>query len=124
MANPRPEDLPLLLQGALFEPLYAWMKKYGKIYILPTGPVSSFLIVSDPLMAKHILKYSDNKNISIFGKGLVAEVSEFLFGQGLVMTKGEKWKPRRKAIAPAFHKYLINNIHFNDMKVSCLNYYI
>ena len=38
------------------------------------GPVSSFLVVSDPEAAKHVLRATDNPKRPIYVKGLVAEV--------------------------------------------------
>ena len=38
------------------------------------GPVSSFLVVSDPAAAKHVLRSTDNPKRPIYVKGLVAEV--------------------------------------------------
>ena len=37
-------------------------------------PVSSFLVVSDPAAAKHVLRSTDNPNRPIYVKGLVQEV--------------------------------------------------
>jgi hypothetical protein len=34
--------------GALFKALYKWFEESGPVYLLPTGPVSSFLVISDP----------------------------------------------------------------------------
>eukprot|EP00976_Prorocentrum_cordatum_P082961 1185048-Prorocentrum_minimum.AAC.1 len=45
-----------------------WMKQYGDVYILPTGPVSSFLVISEPQAAKHVLK-----DYKTYCKGLVSE---------------------------------------------------
>lgn len=82
VANAKPEDIQELLGGALFKALYKWMEQDGSIYLLPTGPVSSFLVVCDPAAAKHVLQLSDNPKNNVYSKGLVAEVSEFLFGSG------------------------------------------
>lgn len=38
------------------------------------GPVSSFLVISDPAAAKHVLRATDNPNQPLYVKGLVAEV--------------------------------------------------
>lgn len=38
------------------------------------GPASSFLVISDPAAAKHVLRASDNPKNPIYDKGLVAEV--------------------------------------------------
>ena len=69
------------------------------MYLLPTGPLSSFLVVSDPACAKHILRGYPG-----YGKGLVREVSEFLFGTGFAICEGELWKGRRRAVVPTLHK--------------------
>jgi hypothetical protein len=60
--------------GALFKALYKWFEESGPVYLLPTGPVSSFLVISDPAAAKHVLRSTDNSNRNIYDKGLVAEV--------------------------------------------------
>jgi carotene epsilon-monooxygenase len=99
-----PEDVGDLLGGALFQALYKWMLASGSIYLLPTGPISSFLIVSEPAAAKHILRSSDNARRNVYGKGLVAEVSKFLFGDGFAVAEGQLWTARRKAVAPSLHR--------------------
>ena len=99
-----PDDVKDLLGGALFQALYRWMLTTGSIYLLPTGPISSFLIVSEPAAAKHILRSSDNPRRNVYGKGLVAEISKFLFGDGFAVAEGQLWTARRKAVAPSFHK--------------------
>ena len=77
IADAKVEDIQDLLGGALFKALYKWMQESGPVYLLPTGPVSSFLVVSDPAAAQHVLR-----NYTNYGKGLIREVSEFLFGSG------------------------------------------
>ncbi|PRW34039.1 carotene epsilon- chloroplastic isoform A [Chlorella sorokiniana] len=104
VANAKPEDIQDLLGGALFKALYKWMLESGPVYLLPTGPVSSFLVISDPEAAKHVLRASDNPNRPIYEKGLVAEVSKFLFGEGFAISGGEQWRVRRKAVGPALHR--------------------
>jgi hypothetical protein len=86
VADAKPDDIKDLLGGALFKALYKWMVETGPVYLLPTGPASSFLVVSDPAAAQHVLQRSDNPKNNVYGKGLVAEVSEFLFGVGFVTT--------------------------------------
>ena len=89
VADAKPEDIQDLLGGALFKALYKWMVETGPVYLLPTGPASSFLVISEPQAAKHVLRTSDNPSKPIYVKGLVAEVSEFLFGQGFAINGGE-----------------------------------
>ena len=104
VADAKPEDIADLLGGALFKALYKWMEESGPVYLLPTGPISSFLVVSDPEAAKHVLRATDNPKNPIYDKGLVAEVSEFLFGDGFAISGGDAWRVRRRAVAPALHK--------------------
>lgn len=45
------------------------------------------MIIGEPEAARHVLKgYGD-----LYAKGLVAEVSEFLFGSGFAIAEGELW---------------------------------
>lgn len=104
MADAKPEDIQDLLGGALFKALYKWMIETGPVYLLPTGPISSFLVVSDPEAAKHVLRASDNPQRPIYNKGLVAEVSKFLFGEGFAVAGGDQWRVRRRAVGPSLHK--------------------
>lgn len=104
VADAKPEDIKDLLGGALFKALYKWMMETGPVYLLPTGPISSFLVVSDPEAAKHVLRSSDNPQRPIYNKGLVAEVSQFLFGEGFAVAGGEQWRVRRRAVSPALHR--------------------
>ncbi|GFR43972.1 hypothetical protein Agub_g5116 [Astrephomene gubernaculifera] len=104
VANAKPDDIKELLGGALFKALYKWMLESGPIYLLPTGPVSSFLVISDPAAAKHVLRGTDNPQRNVYNKGLVAEVSQFLFGKGFAVGGGEEWKARRKAVGPSLHR--------------------
>lgn len=85
MATAKLDDVSELLGGALFLPLFRWMNMYGPIYRLAAGP-RNFVVVSDPAIAKHVLR-----NYGKYAKGLVAEVSEFLFGSGFAIAEGELW---------------------------------
>jgi len=104
VADAKPEDIQDLLGGALFKALFKWMVETGPVYLLPTGPVSSFLVISEPQAAKHVLRGSDNPQRPVYVKGLVAEVSEFLFGQGFAISGGEAWRIRRRAVGPSLHR--------------------
>lgn len=85
IASAKLEDVSDLLGGALFLPLFKWMNMYGPIYRLASGP-RNFVVVSDPSIAKHVLR-----NYGKYAKGLVAEVSEFLFGSGFAIAEGPLW---------------------------------
>eukprot|EP00270_Netrium_digitus_P009242 TRINITY_DN2804_c0_g1_i4.p1 TRINITY_DN2804_c0_g1~~TRINITY_DN2804_c0_g1_i4.p1 ORF type:complete len:607 (+),score=185.29 TRINITY_DN2804_c0_g1_i4:22-1821(+) len=100
VANAQLEDVKDLLGGALFLPLFKWMMESGPVYRLAAGP-RNFVIIGEPEAAKHVLRnYGDGK----YGKGLVREVSEFLFGSGFAIAEGDLWTARRKAVAPALHR--------------------
>ncbi|XP_048225972.1 carotene epsilon-monooxygenase, chloroplastic isoform X3 [Ricinus communis] len=106
IASAKLEDVSDLLGGALFLPLFKWMNEYGPIYRLAAGP-RNFVVVSDPAIAKHVLRnYGDGK----YAKGLVAEVSEFLFGSGFAIAEGSLWTARRRAVVPSLHKKYLSVI--------------
>lgn len=84
---------------AFFIPLYDLFLAYGGVFRLSFGP-KSFLIVSDPSIAKHILK----DNSKAYSKGILAEILEFVMGKGLIPADAEVWRVRRRAIVPALHR--------------------
>ncbi|GBF92856.1 cytochrome P450 chloroplastic [Raphidocelis subcapitata] len=104
VADAKPDDIKDLLGGALFKALFKWFTESGPVYLLPTGPVSSFLVISDPEAAKHVLRATDNSTRNIYDKGLVAEVAKFLFGEGFAVGGGEQWRARRRAVGPSLHR--------------------
>ncbi|VVA09395.1 PREDICTED: cytochrome [Prunus dulcis] len=104
IASAQLEDVSELLGGALFLPLFKWMNQYGPIYRLAAGP-RNFVVVSDPAIAKHVLR-----NYGKYAKGLVAEVSEFLFGSGFAIAEGPLWTARRRAVVPSLHKKYLSVI--------------
>ena len=66
VASGRLEDLA---GGPLFLMLEKYFVKYGPVYKLAFGP-RSFIVVSDPVMAKHVLKSS----IGNYDKGVLANI--------------------------------------------------
>lgn len=101
----RPSDIGELFGGALFLVLQRFKNEYGSQYLLPTGLSSSFLVLSDPASAKHVLD-----SYSTYEKGLVREISQFLFGDGFAVADGKPWKVRRRAISPSFHKKYLDTM--------------
>ena len=77
------DDVSNLLGGAVFLPLYKWMIDNGPmpIYRLAARP-GDFVVVNDSVM------------------GLIAEVSEFLFGSSFAIVEGPLWKviPKPKIV--------------------------
>ncbi|KAL8122352.1 hypothetical protein AgCh_018913 [Apium graveolens] len=88
---------------AFFIPLYELYLTYGGVFRLTFGP-KSFLIVSDPSVAKHILR----DNSKAYSKGILAEILEFVMGKGLIPADGEIWRVRRRAIVPALHQKYVS----------------
>ncbi|XP_031285161.1 carotene epsilon-monooxygenase, chloroplastic isoform X2 [Pistacia vera] len=105
VASAQLDDVGDLLGGALFLPLFKWMNEYGPIYRLAAGP-RNFVVVSDPAIAKHVLRNYGTK----YSKGLVSEVSEFLFGSGFAIAEGSLWMARRRAVVPSLHKKYLSVI--------------
>jgi carotene epsilon-monooxygenase len=100
VADAKMEDITGLLGGGLFQPLFKWMSESGPVYLLPTGPVTSYVVVSDPDCIKQVLFNYGSKYI----KGTIAEAGAFLFGLGVALQENEAWKIRRKAVAPSLHR--------------------
>ena len=89
----------------MFLLLATYFKKYGPVFNLAFGP-KSFLIVNDPVMAKHILKSSP----TAYDKGVLAEILEPIMGKGLIPADPQTWKVRRRALVPGFHKRWLNRM--------------
>ncbi|XP_020248052.1 carotene epsilon-monooxygenase, chloroplastic isoform X4 [Asparagus officinalis] len=105
-ASAKLDDVSDLLGGALFLPLFKWMEECGPNLtgLAPSRDPSNFVVVSDPAIAKHVLKNYGTK----YAKGLVAEVSEFLFGSGFAIAEGGLWTVRRRAVVPSLHKKFLS----------------
>jgi hypothetical protein len=85
-------DLQALAGGPLFLLLAKYYQDYGPIFNLSFGP-KSFLVVSDPVMARHILRESKPDQ---YCKGILAEILEPIMGQGLIPADPATWKVRKK----------------------------
>lgn len=105
-------DLQTLAGGPLFLLLAKYYELYGPIFNLSFGP-KSFLVISDPVMARHILKDSSPEQ---YCKGMLADILEPIMGDGLIPADPKIWKVRRRAVGPAFHKkWLLNMVNlFGD----------
>lgn len=91
--------LDTIADGTMFVGLQNYNNNYGSPYKLCFGP-KSFLVVSDPVQAKHIL----STNNKLYDKGILAEILEPIMGKGLIPADPETWSVRRRQIVPAFHK--------------------
>jgi hypothetical protein len=81
-------DLQTLAGGPLFLILAKYYTDYGPIFNLSFGP-KSFLVVSDPVMARHILRESSPDQ---YRKGMLAEILEPIMGNGLIPADPAMWK--------------------------------
>ncbi|KAF7087034.1 hypothetical protein CFC21_090257 [Triticum aestivum] len=90
---------------AIFLPLYDHFLKHGGVFRLNLGP-KSFVIVSDPDIAKHIPR----DNSKAYSKGILAEILEFVMGTGLIPADGEVWRVRRRAIVPSLHQKFVTEM--------------
>lgn len=99
-------DLQTLAGGPLFLLLAKYFHDYGPIFNLSFGP-KSFLVISDPVMARHVLKESSPDH---YCKGMLAEILEPIMGKGLIPADPKTWKVRRRAIVPSFHKKWLNRM--------------
>lgn len=99
-------DLQTLAGGPLFLLLAKYYQDYGPIFNLSFGP-KSFLVVSDPVMARHILRESKPEQ---YCKGMLAEILEPIMGKGLIPADPETWKVRRRALVPGFHRRWLNRM--------------
>jgi hypothetical protein len=86
-------DLQTLAGGPLFLLLEKYFLEYGPIFNLAFGP-KSFLVISDPVMAKHILR---NKSTEEYCKGMLAEILEPIMGKGLIPADPVTWRVRNGA---------------------------
>lgn len=98
-------DLQTLAGGPLFLLLEKYYQVHGPIFNLSFGP-KSFLIISDPVMARHILRSSPDS----YCKGVLSEILEPIMGKGLIPADPVTWKVRRRAIVPGFHKKWLNRM--------------
>jgi len=88
-----------IADGTMFIGLQRYQNNYGSPYKLCFGP-KSFLVVSDPIQARHILRDAN----TCYDKGVLAEILEPIMGKGLIPADPETWSVRRRQIVPAFHK--------------------
>jgi len=94
-----------IADGTMFIGLQRYYQEHGSPYKLCFGP-KSFLVISDPLQARHVLKTNNND----FDKGILAEILEPIMGKGLIPADPETWKVRRRQIVPGFHKAWLDHM--------------
>lgn len=98
-------DVGAITGQPFFIPLYNLYLTYGGIFRLSFGP-KSFLIISDPAIARRLLK----DNSKAYSKGILAEILDFVMGKGLIPADEEVWRVRRRAIVPALHRKYVSEM--------------
>jgi len=92
-------ELNDIADGTMFIGLQTFFQNFGSPYKLCFGP-KSFLVVSDPIQARHLLRDA-NKN---YDKGILGDLLQPIMGKGLIPADPQTWKVRRPQIVPAFHR--------------------
>jgi hypothetical protein len=87
-------DLQTLAGGPLFLLLAKYYQVHGPIFNLSFGP-KSFLVISDPVMARHILRDSSPEQ---YCKGMLAEILEPIMGDGLIPADPKIWKVSERVV--------------------------
>ncbi|GJP51245.1 hypothetical protein CLOM_g10420 [Closterium sp. NIES-68] len=96
-------DIRAIIGQPFFVPLFSLYLVYGGVFRLSFGP-KRFVIVSDPVVTKHILR----DNARSYSKGILSEILDFVMGQGLIPADGEVWVTRRRTVAPALHRKYVS----------------
>jgi cytochrome P450 len=99
-------DLAAIAGQPLFRLLQKFYGERGPIFTLSFAGFKEFLVVSDPTIAKYILR----DNSQAYDKGMLREVLKDIMGDGLIPAPPEIWKKRRTAVAPGFHKKWLNRM--------------
>ncbi|EEC49993.1 predicted protein [Phaeodactylum tricornutum CCAP 1055/1] len=99
-------DLQTLAGCPFFLLLNKYLQVYGPVFNLSFGP-KSFLVVSDPVMARHVLLETSPEK---YCKGMLAEILDPIMGKGLIPANPAIWKVRHRAIVPSFHKQWLNRM--------------
>ncbi|KAK9870757.1 hypothetical protein WA026_009718 [Henosepilachna vigintioctopunctata] len=83
---------------------YGYIKQYGSIVKGRMGPLLYGLVISDFEILKHILLGKSN-----LSKGRFYDMTKSWLGEGLLTSEGDKWKPQRKMVNPAFSNEILKD---------------
>ncbi|KAG2494902.1 hypothetical protein HYH03_006837 [Edaphochlamys debaryana] len=97
-------DIGEVRKEPIFALLYRLYGEHGSVFRMSLGP-KTFYVVSDPAYVRQILVDSVDK----YGKGILAEILEFVMGQSLLTADGEQWAARRRLVAPALQRKFVQS---------------
>ena len=92
-----------LLSGLSYETLMLynrWTKSYPRYYLFHAGPMETKLVLNHAETIKQLTKTNEPKQLG-FG-GIYGFILPW-FGEGLVLSSGDKWRRNRKLLTPTFH---------------------
>ncbi|XP_076269443.1 cytochrome P450 4d2-like [Rhynchophorus ferrugineus] len=84
--------------------LKRYLDSYGETVIIHDGPFSQLILTTDYEFCQHIY----NSTVEI-NKADHYHYLDAWLGEGLLTSKGYKWRTHRKAITPAFHFSILQN---------------
>ena len=92
-----------LLSGISYETLTLfsrWTKSYPRYYLFHAGPIDTKLVLNHAETIKRLTRKNEPKQLG-FG-GIYGFILPW-FGEGLIVSTGDKWHRNRKLLTPAFH---------------------
>ncbi|HEY2504937.1 MAG TPA: cytochrome P450 [Streptosporangiaceae bacterium] len=101
VAGPSGRQAPRVLASMFRSPLDGYIglaARYGDTIRMPTGPRSSFFLLSRPEQAEHVLASNQDNYVKAF----TYRPLRALIGDGLLTSEGETWRRQRRLMQPLF----------------------
>nr|WKR34930.1 cytochrome P450 CYP4NQ25 [Monolepta hieroglyphica] len=81
-----------------------YLEEYGPVCKIYLGPLSSAVLIAEETLMEYVL--SSQQHIE---KSILYDHFHNWLGQGLLTSKGIKWKKHRRMLTPAFHFSILDN---------------